>query len=191
MRWITWSSLAPFRRCQGSCAMVSNGPNSSFISFNIRQGLKCWHVASKPTLTMWLLCSHPCPQGLNMFLSQQVFCSEHDKENLVLLWVKNLPWQKLKALKMRVLHSNLVCSHSFPKTSSDNQKLLFGKVCIQTTSSNHKVTSNVTGKLGYNFSFSRAFSKPKMQKYWTPTRALPWTCWGAHMINASMIMWVS
>ena len=95
-------------------------PISSFISFNIRQGLKCWHVASTPTLTMWLLCSHPCPQGLNMFLSQQVFCSEHDKENLVLLWVKNLPWQKLKALKMRVLHSKLVCSHNFPKTSSDN-----------------------------------------------------------------------
>ena len=58
LSWITWSGLAPFPGCQGSCGIVPNGPTGSVVFFNIRQGLKCWHVASTPTLTMWLLCSN-------------------------------------------------------------------------------------------------------------------------------------
>ena len=65
--------------------------------------------------------SNPRPQGLNMFLSQQVFCSELDKESLVLLRAKNSLQQKhIKALETRVLCFKLVCSHALPKTSSDN-----------------------------------------------------------------------
>ena len=110
-----------FPGCKGSYGMVTNGPASSFVSFNIHQGLKCYDVASIPTLTMWLLRSHRRPQGLNMFSSQQVFRSGHDKESLVLLHAKNPLGQKLiKTLETRVLRSKLVCSHTFPKTSSDN-----------------------------------------------------------------------
>ena len=113
---------------------------------------------------MWLLRSHPRPQYLNMFSSQQVFRSKHDKESLALLRTKQSLRRKLiKALETRVLRSKLVCSHTFPKTGSDNWDLLFEKVCVQTRSLNHKVTSTVTVKLCYNFSFSRAFSKPKTQ----------------------------
>ena len=50
--------LAPFPGFQGYCGIVPNGPAGLVVSFNIRQGLKCKHVASTPTLTMWLLCSN-------------------------------------------------------------------------------------------------------------------------------------
>ena len=56
LSWRTWSSLAPFPGCQGS--WVPNGPAGSVVSFNIRQGLKCKHVTSTPTLNMWLLSSN-------------------------------------------------------------------------------------------------------------------------------------
>ena len=57
LSWMTRSGLAPCPGCQGSCGIVPNGPVASIVSFNIHQGLKCKHVASTPTLTMWLLCS--------------------------------------------------------------------------------------------------------------------------------------
>ena len=95
LSWKMQSGLAPFQGCQGSCGMVPNGSASFFVSFNICQGLKCLHVASTLTLTMWLLCPHLCPQGHNMFSLQQVFRLEHDKESLVLLYTKNLLQKKL------------------------------------------------------------------------------------------------
>ena len=55
---LAWSGLAPIPGYQGSCCIVPNGPTGLFNSFNIRQGLKCKHVASTSTLTMWLLCSN-------------------------------------------------------------------------------------------------------------------------------------
>ena len=53
---LAWSSLALFPGHQGSCGTVRNGAAGLVLSFNIRQELKCWHVAWPPTLTMWLLC---------------------------------------------------------------------------------------------------------------------------------------
>ena len=35
----------------GSCGINPDGPTILFVSFNTRQGLKCSHVASTPTLT--------------------------------------------------------------------------------------------------------------------------------------------
>ena len=55
--WITRSGFAPFLGCQGSCGIVSNGPVSSVVFFNICQRLKCKHIASTLTLTIRLLCS--------------------------------------------------------------------------------------------------------------------------------------
>ena len=55
---ITRSGLASFPGCQDSCGIIPNGPAGPVPSFNIRQGLKCYHVALTPTLTMWLLCSN-------------------------------------------------------------------------------------------------------------------------------------
>ena len=46
------SGLALFPGCQGSCSIVRNGPAGLVVSFNICQGLKCSHVASRLTLTM-------------------------------------------------------------------------------------------------------------------------------------------
>ena len=46
------SSLTLFSGCQGSCGTVTNGPAGSVVSFNIDQGLKCYHVALTPTLTV-------------------------------------------------------------------------------------------------------------------------------------------
>ena len=54
---ITQSGLAPFPGCQGPCGIVPNGPAGSVASFSICQGLKCQHVTSTLTSTMWLLCS--------------------------------------------------------------------------------------------------------------------------------------
>ena len=56
LSWITRSSLAHFPWCQGSFRIVPNGPAGSVVSFIIRQALKCKHLASTPTLTMWLPC---------------------------------------------------------------------------------------------------------------------------------------
>ena len=96
--------MAIFQGCQGSCGIVPNGLTGSLVSFNIHQDLKYWHITSTPILTMLLLCSHPWSQGLNMFLLQQVFHSECDKESLVLLCAKSSLQQKLiKVLEMRVL----------------------------------------------------------------------------------------
>ena len=58
LNWIMWSSLPPYPGFWGSCSIVPNGPTGLVISFNIFQGLQCKHVASIPTLTMWLLCSN-------------------------------------------------------------------------------------------------------------------------------------
>ena len=55
---LAWSGLALFPGYQGSCGIVRNGAAGLILSFKIRQRLKCWHVASTPTLTMWLLCSN-------------------------------------------------------------------------------------------------------------------------------------
>ena len=67
----TWSDLAPFPGCHVSCGTVLNGPTGSVVSFNIRQGLKCKHVASTPTLTMWLLCSNCARKPLNFGVYSQ------------------------------------------------------------------------------------------------------------------------
>ena len=112
-----------------------------------------------------------------MFLLQQVFCLEHGKESLVLLHVKNLLQRKhIKALETKVQYSKLVCSHGdegarlqvslLPDLSKNKfwqLELAFLERCAHRLSLNHKVTSIVTGKLGYNFSCSRAFSKSKTQ----------------------------
>ena len=50
--------LATFPGCQGFCGIVQIGHDSYIVSFNIRQGLKCQHVALTVNLTMWLLCSN-------------------------------------------------------------------------------------------------------------------------------------
>ena len=54
LSWITRSVLARFLWRQGSC----DGKTDLVVSFNIRQGLKCQHVASTPNLPMWLLHSN-------------------------------------------------------------------------------------------------------------------------------------
>ena len=58
LSWIRRSRLAPFPGCQCSSGIVPNGPTGSVVSFKIHQGLKCKHVGSTPTLTMWLLFSN-------------------------------------------------------------------------------------------------------------------------------------
>ena len=47
-----------FPGCLGSCGIVPDGPTGLVVSFNIGQRLKCKHIASTPTLIMWLLCSN-------------------------------------------------------------------------------------------------------------------------------------
>ena len=49
---ITRSGLEPFPGYRGSCSIVANGPPGLVVFFNIRQGLKCYHVASTLTLIM-------------------------------------------------------------------------------------------------------------------------------------------
>ena len=66
--WVMRFGLAPFPGCQGSCAIVPNGPTGSVASFNIRLGLKCKHVASTLILNMWLLCSNCALPWTNKFL---------------------------------------------------------------------------------------------------------------------------
>ena len=56
LSWITRSGLAHIPWCQGSFRIVTNGPAGSVVSFIIRQALKCKHLASTQTLTMWLPC---------------------------------------------------------------------------------------------------------------------------------------
>ena len=70
LSWITRSGLAPFPGCQGSCGIVPNGPACSVFSFNMRQCLKCYHVASTLTLTMGLLSpTAPFPESLTKFVA--------------------------------------------------------------------------------------------------------------------------
>ena len=49
---IGFSILSGPFECQGTCGIVPNGPAGLAVSFNIHQGLKCWHIASTMTLTM-------------------------------------------------------------------------------------------------------------------------------------------
>ena len=62
----TWSSLTTFPECQGSFGIVLHGPVGLVICYNIRQELKCKHIAL--TLTMWLLSSNcALPWTTNFF----------------------------------------------------------------------------------------------------------------------------
>ena len=56
LRWITQSGLALYLALQRVSRYLQF---QIVLSFNIRQGLKCQHIASPPTLTMRLLCSRP------------------------------------------------------------------------------------------------------------------------------------
>ena len=52
LRRITLSDLGPLEGVRGTCGIVPNDPAGLTVSFNICQGLKFWHIASTPTLTM-------------------------------------------------------------------------------------------------------------------------------------------
>ena len=60
--------LEPFPRFQDSCGIIPNKPTAWVVSFSIRQGLNCLHVASTPALTLWLLCSNCTLHWTTMFL---------------------------------------------------------------------------------------------------------------------------
>ena len=82
LSWITMWGLTPSPEYQGSCGIVPYGPAGFVVSFNIHLELKCNHVASTPTLTMWLLYFNCTPLWTNKFFGEisktdTVLCLQH------------------------------------------------------------------------------------------------------------------
>ena len=124
LSWITWSGLPPLLGCQGSCGTVPNEPAGSFVSFNIRQGLKCKYVAA--TQTVRQISQYILPNRDQVYSNKRV-PTQVSKNQHKLTWVRYESTQARQELTRVQFESNasstqVNTNHHESKTGLDYEK---------------------------------------------------------------------